>query len=289
MEYVPDEILFEIMLNLPCKDLISYCAVDKHTQTICQDIYFWKQKIQQLGVKERIFFDLLDDWPYLKRYCHIANLKDKNLDEEISKFSINVEDHIPDILERYLVLEKFERHPLAALNYVQRFFKEFVYIKFITRMQIPKEQIKDAISNNDEKYLAEVEFFLVNGRFAFLFDTFFAFLVKVAEDFIWDIPKLQRAFTLVKLLFQRQQEIETKNYLSTNGRLMESPNNEGLLRNKNHFAGKIRKFRRILAILLLKMTVLEDSIHGEKVHNWLEEEWPEDYKMFIRLAEIVMF
>jgi len=44
LDYLPDETLLDIMLNMDGNTLLNFCATDVRTHTICNYEPFWKQK-----------------------------------------------------------------------------------------------------------------------------------------------------------------------------------------------------------------------------------------------------
>jgi hypothetical protein len=50
LQTVSNEILFNILLNLSCDELVSYCSTNSIAQQICNDDYFWFLKSQSLGI-----------------------------------------------------------------------------------------------------------------------------------------------------------------------------------------------------------------------------------------------
>jgi len=47
MEYVPDEVLFEILLQASYFDLENLCLTDTRFQRICQDFVFWLRRLKR--------------------------------------------------------------------------------------------------------------------------------------------------------------------------------------------------------------------------------------------------
>ena len=47
MENIAPEVLFKILLDSNYRDLTSYCLGNTNIYNICQDEYFWKQKLDR--------------------------------------------------------------------------------------------------------------------------------------------------------------------------------------------------------------------------------------------------
>ena len=47
MEELSLETLFDILLRLPVPDVENYCRINHHAYTICQNPYFWANKLNQ--------------------------------------------------------------------------------------------------------------------------------------------------------------------------------------------------------------------------------------------------
>lgn len=46
MEALPDEVLFQILLDLPYEELLTTCQLSSRHRAICQDEYFWDRKLR---------------------------------------------------------------------------------------------------------------------------------------------------------------------------------------------------------------------------------------------------
>ena len=99
MENIAPEILFKILLSTDYRDLASYCLGNTNIYNICQDEYFWKQKLDKdyPGLRQYTPTNLT----YQQQYISLYNLptleqaiEDYRLDQVILLYS---KGFVPDV------------------------------------------------------------------------------------------------------------------------------------------------------------------------------------------------
>ncbi len=95
-EYLPDDILIKIALNLNLKNLINYCQLNaRFNNVICSNNWFWYNKfIHDYGSKFQ--YDKNTDWLHIYQYYgNVWSFGNNNYGQLGLKLDNNVKRNVP--------------------------------------------------------------------------------------------------------------------------------------------------------------------------------------------------
>lgn len=159
MDILPNDILYEICLNLNYKDIIAFCD-SKLTFNICNDRNFWLNKIQY--DKLPIDFDYIqlnvDALQKLYKYYSMAiesvmNNKQKALEKGKAtiRYKINnlndIVNYLPEQLLKKLGIIDDINAGIILVFFPNNIFKLNIFYKKLIVIQITEEEIINLIAN----------------------------------------------------------------------------------------------------------------------------------------------
>jgi len=167
MEFLPYEKLLEIALYLPIKDILSLCKTNTYLRRICNDDFFWHQKLRSISLKIK---------------AENFDMNNKNLVVLFEKMMNRINLHAEDI---GILVQKIRKANGCYHERIQKTYNDEELVEFLIE-----------IYNGDTSPLYILFGFLTNVTEYMEMDEFFYFVVK-------SIPYDNNTLTLFRSLTKK--------------------------------------------------------------------------------------